>query len=709
MRNDSRGGHYLHGSEPEEQRRLSQLNDLLNEGSLRALALRGDESVLDVGCGLGQLSRAIARRLTRGGRVVGVERDPEQLGAARRLAEEQGEAGLVELRQGDAVDLPLSDGEWGGFDVAHARFVLEHVPDPQAVVAAMVRAVRPGGRVVLEDDDHDLLRLWPEVPSFGRLWRAYVRTYDRLGNDPYVGRRLTAMLCDAGAQPARNDMLFFGSCAGNPAFEALVANFVGLVEGAPEEILAQTSLTREELDAGLADFRQWSRLPDAAMWYATCWAEGHKPEGAQPREAAARRPVTRPRAKVTSMELLVASAADLSSSLELDEVMRKIAERVQGMIDCHLFCVMLWNEETQLLEHTYSVRFGEHVPQKGGFPLGHGLSGSAAQLRRPIRVSDVSKDPRYVRFRHAEVDIRSELAVPLVVRDRLVGALDLESTEYDAFTREHEQIVTALASHIAAALENARLYGQVVANECRLEEDLSTAREIQKGLLPATPPQLPGLEIGAAFEAASELSGDFYDFLPLSENRVAVAVGDVAGKATPAALYGALAVGLLRGQALARHGGPGEVLDRLNELLWRLHIKRRFVAMALAVVDGGSRRLRVANAGVPQPYLLRGGEVSNLDVSGLPLGGLEDSRYDQRELRLAPGDVVVFCSDGLEDCRNEAGETFGAVRLPDDLRDAAPGTAQEIADALARACSRFAGPRGPVEDDRTVLVVKATG
>ena len=408
------------------------------------------------------------------------------------------------------------------------------------------------------------------------------------------------------------------------------------------------------------------------------------------------------------MDLLVASAADLSSSLELEEVMRKIAERVQSMIDCHLFCVMLWNEETELLEHTYSVRYGEHVPQEGGFPLGSGLSGSAAQLRRAIRVPDVAKDPRYIRFRHAEVDIKSELAVPLVVRDRLVGAIDLESTEYDAFTEEHEQIVTALASHIATALENARLYGRVVANESRLEEDLSTAREIQRGLLPAAPPALAGLEIGAAFAAARELSGDFYDFLPLGEDRVALAVGDVAGKSTPAALYGSLAVGLLRGQALARQLEPGAVLDRLNQLLWRLHIKRRFVAMALAVLDGGSRRLRVANAGVPQPYLLRDGEVTNIDVSGLPLGGIEGSRHPQKEIVLASDDVVVICSDGLDDCLSADGETFGTACLPHDLRRAAPGSAQEIAEALIGACDQFADPSGEVDDDRTVVVVKAT-
>lgn len=132
------------------------------------------------------------------------------------------------------------------------------------------------------------------------------------------------MLYTAGAEPVRNDMLFFGNCAGNPAFDALVANFVGLVEGAPDEILAASSLAAEDLERGLADTKRWSRLPDAAMWYATCWAEGRRSEeDPPPRRQAPPRPASRPRVKVSSMELLVASAADLSSSLELDDVMRE--------------------------------------------------------------------------------------------------------------------------------------------------------------------------------------------------------------------------------------------------------------------------------------------------------------------------------------------------------------------------------------------------
>jgi SAM-dependent methyltransferase len=204
---------YIHGTSPEEQRRLSLMNDvLLNPASLREIALRGDERVIDFGSGLGQFTRAMARAVPRG-RVVGIERSDEQRAKAVRLAQEEGDNVSVEYRAGDVLNLDLGD-EWESFDVAHARFVLEHVPDPLRVVRAMVRAVKPGGRIIVADDDHGVLRLWPEPPGVVELWNAYIRTYDRIGNDPFVGRRLVQLLHQAGARPVRNSWIWFGGCAG---------------------------------------------------------------------------------------------------------------------------------------------------------------------------------------------------------------------------------------------------------------------------------------------------------------------------------------------------------------------------------------------------------------------------------------------------------------------------------------------------------------
>ncbi len=260
---------YVHGTSAPEQARLSALNDLLNPPCLRALALRGGERILDVGCGLGQFARALAERAAL---VVGVERSLEQLRHARAEP-----APCVDWRQGEATALPLAPEEWGTFDVAHARFVLEHVSDPLAVVRQMVAAVRPGGRIVLADDDHDVLRLCPEPAGFRPAWQAYVRTYDRLGNDPFVGRRLVELLHAAGAEPRRNDWLFFGSCVGQASFATLLANLHHILVGARDLVLAQHLLPANCYDAALGALQAWGSGPDAAIWYAVCWAEGARP------------------------------------------------------------------------------------------------------------------------------------------------------------------------------------------------------------------------------------------------------------------------------------------------------------------------------------------------------------------------------------------------------------------------------------------------
>lgn len=267
---------YIHGTSPEEQRRLSLMNDvLLNSAELREMNLREDEAIIDIGAGLGQFTRAMARAVPRG-RVVGIERDEQQLAGAKRLAGDDGEAGLVEFRHGDVVALDLPVDERGRYDVAHARFVLEHVSDPLRVVRNMVAAVRPGGRIILADDDHDVLRLWPEPPGVSELWRAYMRTYDRNGNDPFIGRRLVSLLHAAGASPVRNTWIFFGACAGMEVFDVLAANMLGVITTARERIVGGDLLDGSAFEEAVRNYQTWARRPDAALWFSMCWAEGRK-------------------------------------------------------------------------------------------------------------------------------------------------------------------------------------------------------------------------------------------------------------------------------------------------------------------------------------------------------------------------------------------------------------------------------------------------
>ncbi|MGH9703078.1 MAG: class I SAM-dependent methyltransferase [Candidatus Acidiferrales bacterium] len=266
---------YIHGSDPDERQRLSRLNELLNDACLAELSLRGGENILDVGSGLGQFTRAMARAARR--RATGVERDPAQIAEAIRQATAAGEQDLIEFRQGDAHLLRLSPLEWGSFDVVHTRFLLEHVPDPLVVVQAMARAVRPGGRVVLADDDHAIFRLWPEPPGSVLLWRAYMQSYTALGNDPETGVKLVQWLYSAGLKPVRNKWLWFGACSAEDTFRVKLQNKIKIISGARDVMLSHRLISESELDSALKALSEWGDRPDAAMWFAFNWAEGLRP------------------------------------------------------------------------------------------------------------------------------------------------------------------------------------------------------------------------------------------------------------------------------------------------------------------------------------------------------------------------------------------------------------------------------------------------
>jgi sigma-B regulation protein RsbU (phosphoserine phosphatase) len=398
---------------------------------------------------------------------------------------------------------------------------------------------------------------------------------------------------------------------------------------------------------------------------------------------------------------------ELNGILDRRRLLEKVAELLQRLIDYDLFSVMLWNEDRRLLEPWMSYqRDGRELAGIASLPLGMGLCGTAAALRQPIRVPNVHLDPRYARCKTG-IEVNSELVVPLVLKDRLLGTLDLESSRYDAFSARHEQLLSTLASTLAIALENARLYERLSEDDQKIRGDLATAREIQAQLLPKASPWVPGLQVGFAWESARDLGGDFYDFLTYGEGRLAVAVGDVAGKSTAAALYGSFAVGTLREYATRGIYRPAQVLADMSCKLRELRIDHRFLAMTFAVWDSAAQTLTIASSGLPYPYHLVEGEVRNITVHGVPLGVLACHTYDEVALTLHPGESVVFCSDGIEECRNAQDEELGSQRVQEILRSLAGATASEIAQGLLEAVRRHSGT-AEIYDDRTIVVLKAS-
>src|SRR5690349_14845951 len=353
--------------------------------------------------------------------------------------------------------------------------------------------------------------------------------------------------------------------------------------------------------------------------------------------------------------LLNEIARELTSILNFDELLGRIAELVRRLIDYQMFSILLLDPAGEKLQHRFSLRFNENIHLKHEIPLGRGLVGYAAEHQQAVLVTDVSKDERYV---EANPETKSELAVPLIDKNKVVGVLDLEHTRRGFFTEEHQRTMTTLAAQIAIALENARLYEQIARQERRLERDLSLARELQFRLLPPAMPKVAHLDVAARFAPARAIGGDMYDFVHYSLSRLGIIVGDVSGKGAPAAIYAALVSGILRSHAPIEPA-PAEMLSAVNFSLSERRIEAQYICLLYAVWDDEKRTLQIANSGLPRPIYLHDGKIEIIEATGLPLGLFDDAEYEEFSFRTRPGDMFVFFSDGILDASNKAGEMFG--------------------------------------------------
>ena len=391
---------------------------------------------------------------------------------------------------------------------------------------------------------------------------------------------------------------------------------------------------------------------------------------------------------------------ETASILDLDELLHRIAEIVKRVIDYEMFGILLLDEESQELVMRKSVRFGG-TGAKPRIKLGQGLCGAAAVLKQAILVGDVSKDPRYVKL---IPETRSELVVPLVHKDRVVGVFDLESPVLDRFTEEHVKVLTPLASQAAIAIENARLYAELTKKDARIRRELRIAQNIQHGLFPEEAPSGPGWEASAHFQPAEELGGDLYDFYNIAEGQLGVAVGDVAGKGVPAALFGAFASGTVRARAF-QEKTPSDVLFRVNRTLQRRGVEGIFCVLTFALFDFKNKTLRLANSGLP--YTLRYNAATcrcePIELPGLPLGVFADAQYDEMTLPLQPGDIIVFHTDGISESHNGR-EAYGVARLR-ALVEANPLSAHDLGEKILNDLARFMDGAVPT-DDVTLVVVK---
>ena len=407
------------------------------------------------------------------------------------------------------------------------------------------------------------------------------------------------------------------------------------------------------------------------------------------------------RTQAETLLVLNEVSREISSILDVEALLRRAAELVKRVIDYQILSIMLYDEEQQVFRHRLDVKHGQRVQGKLRAAASEGIVGAAATVREPVLVPDVTADSRYLM---ANPETRSELAIPMIHKGKVIGVLDLESPQLNYFTEEHVQTLSILAANLAVSLENAGLYEQVAKGEARLERDLQAAKRIQGALLRPAPAEDYGLDVAARYVSAREVCGDLYDFLRYGPQQLGVALGDVSGKGTAAALYGAVAIGIMRSLAPQKLQ-PAEMLRQMNQLVGERRIEGRFMTACFATWQKGRQKLRVANAGQSQPLLYKGGRCDRIELAGFPLGIFEEVNYEEWSVTLEPGDILVFHSDGIAETANSEGQFFGTTRLRKLIEQHHELAAAEIADLVLREVDWFT-QSAPLSDDRTLVVLK---
>jgi len=394
-------------------------------------------------------------------------------------------------------------------------------------------------------------------------------------------------------------------------------------------------------------------------------------------------------------------ATELTSILDLDPLLAKVGQLLRRLIEYQMFSIMLLDETGQTLITRYAWRFGHTDAPLRRISVATGLVGAAVREWRPINVPDVRKDPRYLPM---NPETRSELVVPLFYKGRSIGVLDLEHTRTGFFNDEHVRLLTTMAAQIAIAIENARLYQAVKRQEQQLERDIAMAREVQLRLLPPAPAEQEHAEFAVRFLPARSIGGDLYDFIEYGPNQTAIVMGDVSGKAAPAALLAALVSGIMRSEA-TQQPSPAAMLAILNDALQERRLDSQYVVMLFALWNDKNMTLQLANSGAVQPIFCRSGESVPVRAEGFPLGLFPNVTYEEFNIATQPGDAIVFVSDGILDAENEEQKMYGEERLSGLLCSLRDKPADQIASAIFSDVTEFQGGQDRF-DDETIIVLR---
>ena len=386
----------------------------------------------------------------------------------------------------------------------------------------------------------------------------------------------------------------------------------------------------------------------------------------------------------------------ISSILDLDQLIEQIATEVACSFGCVEANVYLHETDDSSLVlagvHGCTLRGKGHRLKIGQ----EGMVGHVAATRKLHYAPDVRIDPYYIACEH---DTLSEVAIPLIVEDQLIGVFTASRCELDAFTPEHLRLLQGLCNHVSVAVHNARRFQRERQALEKINREAQEARVIQQGLLPRSSPLIPGFQVTGRSIPAGEVGGDWFDFIPLDQGRWGLVLADVSGKGIPAALLMSATRGMLRSMS-DTCDSPALILQRLNKLLIADFPAGKFVTLIYGVLDPTARTLTFSSAGHLQPLLI-GDQTCFMDSErGIPLG-IGTTDFSERVVHLPKGARLVFYSDGITEATGPGDEEYGPQRLLAHARQP-----HASVDSVLEDVRSFANGAG-LQDDATVILVNA--
>lgn len=410
------------------------------------------------------------------------------------------------------------------------------------------------------------------------------------------------------------------------------------------------------------------------------------------------------------LALLYQLSQTFNSSLDLDEVLNRVLDEVIAAIHAERGFVML-KEGYGDLAFRVARGMDQTTLSEPQFKVSLSVVEQVALNGQPLLTSDAQGDERFnIRQSVMFLGLRSILCVPLKMKDRIIGVIYADSRlQSSIFSPQDLDLINAIASSAAIAIENARLY-QVAVEKGRLEQELQMARRVQISLLPRATPQVPGWEFVTRWRPAREVGGDYYDFISAPGNQLGFLVADVTDKSIGAALFMAFTRSIVRAN-MDHAPTPADGIRRVNELICSESDQGLYVTLFYAMIDPLKKDFTFVNAGHNPGLLCRREaqgnypQLTRLTSTGMPLGVDEHTPYAQQTVHMHPGDFVVLYTDGITDAINSREQQFGLERLEQTLLDHCHEPAQRILDILDQSLSEFCGS-APAVDDITVLIAR---